>query len=119
MGKFSQDEIDAGLFRALHSYVAADVRWAERRKIGASNAQLREWVAFEFGISGGSGGPGLPWVRQRGGKQPKFWIGDDYIPYDAEPTLQGMALLDTARRILKIGQPIPAGQTSFLDTLEG
>lgn len=98
----SADTMDAGLRRALHSFQDADKRWAKLREAGATDAEIKKQISFEFNISGSSGGPGWKFVSYRGGENPAFWY--DSMSPAGKPTLSGKPLIDAVRRVMAIPQ---------------
>jgi ssDNA-binding Zn-finger/Zn-ribbon topoisomerase 1 len=99
----AREEADLGqcLRRALD---ASSDRWAARQKTGLSNAALVEAIAVEFGLGGGTSGPGQSAEWHRGGKNPAFWYGS--LSGSGKPTLRGAALRDAVRELLEIPFPI-------------
>lgn len=97
-------EISKQLYRALHSMQDAEERWNERRMHGMSDTALMEAIRYEFGIEGGSSGPGDNGHRRKGGADPRFWLGHSYG--DRPPTLRGKALVAATRELLKVPYPI-------------
>jgi hypothetical protein len=92
---------DAALFRALHSVVDADARFADLRRTGVTDTQLKEFLGRELGIEGGgSGGPGTEEYWYKGGKNPQVEIGGR--GKSAKTTIKGQKLLDETRRLLDI-----------------
>ena len=63
-----------------------------------SDRELEAAIAYEFGIWGGATHPFSH--THKGGKHPKFWLGDDWI--DEKPTYQGRELIDLVRKLLDI-----------------
>lgn len=99
----SADTMEAGLKRALHGLQDAEKRWAKLQQAGATDAQIKDAVAYEFGISGAGGGPGRKWTARRGGQDPAFWY--DAVTPAGPPTLKGKALIDAVRRVMEIPTP--------------
>jgi hypothetical protein len=79
----------------------ADKRWSHRRKRGLTDAELKEAIAFEFGILGGGSHP--EWHSHQGGDDPKFWLS---ISYHGKPTLKGQPLQERVRSLMKIPYPL-------------
>jgi hypothetical protein len=96
-----QARVDAALFRSLHQMGNADKRWSCHRRRGLTDVELKEAIAFEFGILGGSSQP--EWHSHQGGDDPKFWLS---ISHHSKPTLRGQPLLERVRELLKILKPI-------------
>ena len=96
--------LEEALVQALHSFSDADKRWEKRRQSGRTDAQLQEDLGYEFGISGGSS-----YQSHAGGKNPKFWYTEHWSS-KKKPTLEGRALVDKVRELLKIGNPERAEQ---------
>lgn len=97
------DELDGLLYRALHRYLLSGERWAELRKRGAGDADLLARVNEEFGHFGyfvhfGSGEAAATFDA---GKNPRLWRGTPTGP----PAIEGQALIDAARRVLRIPRP--------------
>lgn len=86
------------LLSSLHSFSGAKERWNSRREKGLTDRELEAAIADEFGIWGGSTYPFSH--THKGGKQPKFWLGDDWI--HGKPTFQGRELIDLVRKLLDI-----------------
>ena len=103
-----QKSRDDQLRRALRSTEGHEERLAKIKKTGASNAELKRWIAYEFGISGGSSGPDLPAVQYRGGENPAIWF--DGKLNSKKPDLSGVALLDAVRRVHGIGRVLRTGR---------
>ena len=94
-------DLDQCLRRALN---ATNDNWAARRTTGLSNAALVEAIAVEFGLGGGTSGPGQSAEWHRGGKNPAFWYGS--LSGSGKPTLRGAALRDAVRELLEIPFPV-------------
>jgi hypothetical protein len=92
-----QARVDAALRSSLHSFTEADKRWANHQEKGLSDDCLRQAIAYEFGIGGGSSHP--EWHCHQGGADPKFWLS---ISQHSKPTLRGKPLLERVRTLLKI-----------------
>ena len=86
------------LFSSLYSFSGAKERWNTRREKGLTDRELEAAIADEFGIWGGATHPFSH--THKGGKHPKFWLGDDWI--DEKPTYQGRELIDLVRKLLDI-----------------
>ncbi|MGB8698944.1 MAG: hypothetical protein WCD18_05965 [Thermosynechococcaceae cyanobacterium] len=97
-----QARVDAALFRSLHQVERADKRWSKHQKSGLTDAELKEVIADEFGISGGGSQP--EWHSHQGGEDPKFWL--DSITIQGKPTLKGQPLLERVRSLLSIPYPL-------------
>ena len=97
-----QAQIDAALFRSLHQVERADKRWSKHQKRGLTDAELKEAIAYEFGISGGGSYP--EWYSYQGGADPKFWL--DSIAVCGKATLRGQPLLERVRELLKLPYPL-------------
>ena len=88
----------AALHHALHQIHGAAARWAALRTSGgATDEDLRTAIATEFGIMGGSSGPGQLQEIHRGGRNPHIEIG--------ATTLKGSTLLRAVRALLQIPKP--------------
>jgi hypothetical protein len=96
-----QARIDAALLSSLHSFSDADKRWLKHQQHGLTDAELKEAIAYEFGIFGGGSHP--EWHNHQGGEDPKFWLS---ISYSGKPTLRGQPLLERVRELLKIPYPL-------------
>ncbi len=96
------------LWRSLHSTCGAEDRWAERRARGLTDAELREAIGYEYGLSGGSSGPEGAY-SYHGGANPGFGFGSMvYAPQWKRPGeryVRGRELLRLAREVLQIGEP--------------
>lgn len=92
-----QQRIDATLLSALHSYIDAEQRWDKWRKRGLNDAEIKQAIAYEFGIFGGASHP--EWHCYAGEKNPRFWLS---ISHAGKPTLSGKALIKQVRYLLKI-----------------
>ncbi|MCG9892583.1 MAG: hypothetical protein MH252_16115 [Thermosynechococcaceae cyanobacterium MS004] len=97
-----QARIDAALLRSLHQVERADKRWSRHQTCGLTDAELKDVIADEYGISGGGSHP--EWYSYQGGADPKFWL--DSITTHGKPTLRGQPLLDRVRELLKIPYPL-------------
>jgi hypothetical protein len=97
-----QARVDAALFRSLHQIERADMRWSNHCKRGLTDAELKEAIAYEYGISGGGSHP--EWYSYEGGADPKFWL--DSIAACGKPTLRGKLLLERVREVLAIPYPL-------------
>ena len=82
-----QARVDAALFSSLHSFSDAEKRWGKHQKRGLTDAELKEAIAFEFGMQGGASHP--EWHQHQGGADPKFWLS---ISNYGKPTLRGQPL---------------------------
>lgn len=96
-----QARVDAALRSSLHSFTEADERWSQHRKRGLTDAELKQAIAFEFGIGGGGSHP--EWHCHQGSADPKFWLS---ITDHGKPTLRGQPLLERVRVLLKIPYPV-------------
>lgn len=99
-----RNTVAGGLYAALHSFAEASNRWHQHRLMGATDAQLKQAIGKEFGLSGSQSGPGLKSVSYKGGKDPAFWF--DVGP-PAKPTLKGKVLIAEVREVLAIPEPQP------------
>ena len=91
--------LDAALVDALHSTQGAEKRWEARRKAGATDEQLAEYIAAEFGIMGGYAGPEMWWTA----KGSRFWVSQgSHNAVEEKPTLTGQKLIDAVRRVMRI-----------------
>jgi hypothetical protein len=97
-----QARIDAALLRSLHQVERADKRWSKHQKRGLSDAELKDVIADEYGISGGGSHP--EWYSFQGEADPKFWL--ESIAPCGKPTLRGQPLLARVRELLKIPYPV-------------
>lgn len=102
------DAIKAGLHRALHTFQDAKGKWSERRSVGLTDDELKKAIASEFGIAGGSSGPGRTPISYKGGADPAFWY-NAHGGSREKPTLRGAALLRVAREVLDIPYPAENG----------
>jgi hypothetical protein len=103
------EQASRALLYALHSHSGASDRWQERMRRGLTDGQLLIAIGNEFGISGGSSGPGRWFEDHRGGSQPAFECGPKT---GDEPAfrLEGVELLKAVRALLEIP---PKGQMSL------
>jgi hypothetical protein len=92
-----QARLDAVLFRSLHHVENADHRWIQSRQRGLTDAELKEAIAYEYGILGGGSHP--HWHSYQGGDEPKFWLS---ISRHGKPTLRGQPLMERVRSLMKI-----------------
>lgn len=108
------DPVDVAVMHALHHYGGAEKRWAERAHSGLTDNELRQILSDELG-DGGSAGPGQLAEAHKGGRDPLIIV-NAFSRYSREPDdpsrpivrLKGKALLDTARRLLRIPYPAEA-----------
>jgi hypothetical protein len=96
-----QARVDAALFRSLHQMQRAEKRWNHHRQRGLTDVELKEAIAYEFGILGGGSQP--EWHSHQGGEDPKFWLS---ISHHGKPTLSGQPLIERVRSLLEIPKPI-------------
>lgn len=94
--------VESLLYRALHRYTRSGERWAELRATGASDEAMEDRIASEFGSWGTVGPRGD--CASFDGPTMRFWLGS--TP-SGPPTLQGKALTDKARALLRIPRPQP------------
>jgi ParB/RepB/Spo0J family partition protein len=89
------------LHRALHHIGDAEHRWQKLRRKGATNAELRAAIAYEFGEGGASSGDhGM--VAYMGGQNPVVFFNSSTWSRSKKPSLQGAALVAAVRDLLKI-----------------
>lgn len=102
--------IDAKLHRALHGTFGADRTWADARKKGCTDEELRALIVTELGICGGftddQGGASYT------GSPLRFW--NEGLAWHKKPTLSGQALVDATRRLLRIPMPRTVAQQEEL-----
>lgn len=102
------------LRRALTSYAGSNERWATLAARGATDEELTAQLNHEFGLGGGTSGPG--WLEERhSARPPRVWIAEDRVWTQDKPNCQGAQLLALTRRIFGIGRPDQAGQLSLFD----
>ncbi len=106
----SEDTLEQGLLRALHSFGEADERLAALRRNGADDVTLKKEIGELFG-DGGSRGPEQTDISTKGGPNPRFWFGS--MIHQGNPTLQGKALVAKVREL--IGIPEPTATTKIED----
>jgi hypothetical protein len=97
-----QTRIDSALLRSLQSFCDAEKRWGKHQKLGLTDAELTQAIAYEFGIYGGASHPETHCYQ--GGRDPKFWLLS--ITPHGNPTLRGQPLLKRVRSLLKIPYPL-------------
>jgi len=95
-------KIDPELKLALEHFADHEKRWAERRKKGLTDKELKEAIGQEFGEMSGSGGPGRTGHTARGGQSPRFWLGQQ----KGKPSLEGAALVARVRMLMEIPEPV-------------
>ncbi len=104
---------------SLHSrHAGAKDHWSQARATGLTDDELKEAISRIYGLGGGYGSA---IIRTReygyvGGVDPEFVFGC-MIVYRKDRTrgqhLRGKALLELARQVLEIGNPIPEGQLAL------
>jgi ParB/RepB/Spo0J family partition protein len=104
-GKPDRGTVEGGLYEACHNTDGAAGRWETLRR-GATDAMIKDRLGDEWGLGGGSSGPGLVPYQYKGGKGPAFWW--NQRTQRVKPTLAGKALLDLVRAVLEIPQPAHA-----------
>ncbi len=90
--------------KALARVIGGDPEWDEFKETGLTDAQLTAKVSDAFGIDGGYGEPGKPYVRHKGGKNPSF-IYDEFDRFGQKKVLKGKQLLEAVRRVTGIKDP--------------
>lgn len=109
MPELNSFRLDA-IRRAACPYTNSQERWAEIAKRGASNSEIIHHLNREFGLGGGSGGPGsLHECHQA--SPPRIWIGTRTPK--GKPTIQGAELVTAIRQMFSIPQPVSEGQLSL------
>jgi hypothetical protein len=117
-GKFGPSDYDRAKWAAEK---AADTLEAALKRVlpkmvgnvtGLSDKELREAIASEFYIEGGSSGPSQKAEYHKGGPDPAFWF-DSHG--SGPPTLTGKALVDKVRAVMSIPYP---SQPALLDAPE-
>lgn len=113
------------VFNSCYNMEGAVLRWIDRRGSGLTDDALREALAYEFGITGGSNRSGR-FIDYRGGADPAVWYDEWYDEDDSEPNVgrsqpskkrhawKGSALLAVVRRVLRIRPPVLPGQQQKL-----
>jgi ParB/RepB/Spo0J family partition protein len=91
------------LFHSLFHVEGAGARWRTARKEGRSDGELRKMIGEEYGLQGGSGGPGRPGHAYKGRANPAFYFGKTSAL--GKPTLQGAGLVAAVRHVLNIPHP--------------
>jgi hypothetical protein len=101
----SDEFVNACLRSALHTYVGAADRWAERIQTGLTNDQLKEAIGYEFGIwGGGTVDLDKRWSQYHsGGVNPSFKAQDERN--DIEIEIKGAKLVSAVRVLLNIPPP--------------
>jgi ParB/RepB/Spo0J family partition protein len=95
----------AALQAALHGSEGAAARWEERRGRGLTDAELRAAIGEEFGMYRSQSSPdGHPGFAVKGLRRPRFWLGSEF-PGDRIPDLQGRALVQAVRELMRIPKP--------------
>lgn len=92
-------ELDKSLYGALHMVSGGGERFAALRATGATDQQMKEAIAREFGLWGSGSGMG----EYKGGQNPQWWPDGR----TRSKPIQGKALIQAARRVLDIGEPKP------------
>ncbi len=116
---------DGALFAALHS-LDGPATWKKLRETGASDDEMKQAIALVFGIFSRVKGPmGRRIHAVRGGAtpqgcNPQFFYAEAAVRAEtgATPTLEGLALVQAARRLCAIPQPkaskLPEATNGFL-----
>jgi hypothetical protein len=91
---------DAGINLLDASLRAAIGDLEKYQSAGATNFELRDAIAFAFGLGKGSNNP--TWWYAKGGKSPKFWLKQSS---SGKPDLTGKALIDKVRELYSIPFP--------------
>jgi hypothetical protein len=100
------ETLEECLLGALRRHRGMIDEWQVGRERGVTNEQLKAIISREWGLGGGTSGPGHVREYHKGGANPRFWF-NSYGPYGV-PTLQGAALLTKARELLQLPFPQPA-----------
>jgi hypothetical protein len=111
-GKMYTDDEVSAIKRGIHRHMDFNERLAQVVASGATDEELKEWVAHEMGEYGGSSGPGYVSVTVQGLSNPRMWLGNG-SSYDRPPTLFGKHLLNVTRQLYGIGLPCPEGQLTL------
>lgn len=93
------ETMDEAIVGALHAFQGADSRWDKLRETGADDATLKAAVTDELGNGGFTTKHGMVETR---GLEVSHKVGDK------KEVVKGAKLLDAARRLLRIPQPVPA-----------
>ena len=94
--------IENALRSALHSHENANKRWRLLIERGATDEELTEAIAGEWGLGGGASEEGG--YRYKGGKHPEFaW--PSYVDQSKATRLKGKALLTKVREVMGIAGP--------------
>jgi len=98
----SVDEIVEAFMRSSHSIANARERWDKRRARGLTDQELKEAIAYEFVVRGGSSGPRQRSIMYNGGSNPVLEI-EKQLPIGK--VIKGKDLLTLARKVLAIPTP--------------
>ncbi len=94
------------LLDALANWDTARATLRGWERTGASDAQIREWLGYQWGLGGGSSGPGLIGEHHIGGDNPRFGVGGSgYLPERANAHLRGLPLFTAVRVLFRISKP--------------
>jgi len=76
-------------------------------KTGATDAQIREWLGYQWGLGGGSSGPGIIGECHMGGDNPRFGVGrcPRDCPERSDAHLRGLPLFNAVRVLFCIRKP--------------
>jgi hypothetical protein len=108
MRELTEVELHA-ISRACCAYQGARERWAEFAEGGATDEEIVERLNREFGLGGGTGGPG--WVPEEHESRPPVitlhrWQENEF-------KVKGKWLVQVVRRLYEIHQPAAEGQLSL------
>jgi hypothetical protein len=101
--------------RATGSFSGSNERWQERAQSPMTDEEVAKALRYEIGIEGGSGGPNMMWVHQRGNGL-KIWGHLEYQnPYMDKPLWTAASTVAMARKVYGINTPENWQQPSLFD----
>ena len=92
---------------ATTTYTDSHEFWEIMSVTGATDKHIMDTLRDEFGLGGGSGGPGYPQTHYKGGRQPWIMFREDEYP-GRDRTYKGKELVAKVREAWDIPQPIIA-----------
>lgn len=106
----TEEWLDWAVRRMASNTVGWEQRWAVRRGLRLTDAQMLAALGQEAGIYGEISGPDWPTAEFGGGNIPFVRVRPRGDSYAGAVRISGDALIRRARRVMGIGQPAPAGQ---------
>jgi hypothetical protein len=101
----TREDRERAFRRATHGFAGSGDRWARHAETGLTDEQLKDVLAFELGIFGGSCGPGHMDVAYQGAGL-KIWAAWHSLnTVQEDPIFQGAATIAMARQLYGIGNP--------------